>query len=230
MLTRTSLLMAMAMGAALLAGCKQKVESGNLKTSSLAATFRISDDPSGNAAAFAQLMQGDRYLDLNNADGLYCDGIKLAKNDQTLSGIDYQGTVPRRPVGELYLFEFRRPSTGEYLYSYAIAPNPMVITAPTNATTIDPLAPLQLTWDVASPSGIRIEVTGTGMKKGYSSSVADQGSFTIPANSLLCSDELMSCEATLTLSRTVMGNGDTRFQSCKVESISQASVSIKVQM
>ena len=220
----------MAMTATLLAGCKQKADSGNLKTSSLAATFRITDDPSGNAAAFAQLMQGSRYLDLNNGDGLYCDNVKLAKNDELLSGIDYEGTIPRRPVGDSYIFEFRRPSTGEYLYSYAIAPTPMVITAPANATTIDPLASLQVAWEVASPSGIKIEVTGTGLKKGYSSSLADQGSFTIPAGSLLCSDELISCEATLTLSRTVMGKGDIDFQSAKVESISQASVSIKIGM
>jgi len=229
MTSKTSLLVGVAAGIALVGGC-QSTNSENVKTAGIAAAFRTTDALSGNVAAHAQFKIGSSYIDLSGGDALYCDGVKLGKSEGAFNEINYDATVARRAPGDLYVFEFVRPNTGEDHASYAIAPQPVVITAPSNGTTALSSAPLVVSWAAATQGGISISVTGSGVNSRLYSVSADGGTYTIAANDLRCADNLTACNGALTVTRTVVGSGDPDFESASVESISSASLDIQIKM
>jgi hypothetical protein len=229
MTLKTSLLVGVAAGVALVGGC-QSTNSENVKTAGMAATFRTTDALSGNVAAHAQFKIGSSYIDLSGGDALYCDGIKLGKSEGAFNEINYDATVPRRTPGDVYVFEFVRPATGEDHASYAIAPEPVVITAPSNGTLATSAVPLVVRWAVATQGGISISVTGPDVTTHRYSVGTALGTFTIPGGDLACAANLTACTRTLTVTRTVVGSGDPDFESASVESITASSVDIQIQM
>ena len=225
-MTKTSLLSAATL---LLLGC-QSANSENVKTPGIAASFRTTDAASGNVAAHAQMKIGSTYIDLSGGDALYCDGVKLGKSEGLLNEINYDATVVRRAPGDLYVFDFQRPATGEDHQSYAIAPEPVVISAPSNGAAVNSKTALVVTWASATQGGINISVTGSGVNSRAYSVGADRGTYTIAANELVCRDNLTACAGAVTVTRTVVGSGDPDFESASVQSITDASVDIQIRM
>ena len=228
MVTRIGLLLCLAAVWPVLGGC-QSTNSENVKTPGMAATFRTTDDIIGTVAAHAELKIGSTYIDLSGGDALYCDNVKLGKSEGLLSEIDYDATVARLAPGQSYVFEFRRPSTSESHLSYAIAPDPVVIAAPSNGAIVRSTAPLSVAWTTAAMGGIGITVTGSGVHNRSYGVAADHGTYTIPANDLVCEENLVACSGVLTVTRTVVGAGDPDFESANVQSITSASVAIQIE-
>ena len=226
--TRIGLLVALAFAAPVLGGC-QSTNSENVKTPGMAATFRATDDTIGTVAAHAQLKIGSTYIDLSGGDAIFCDNVKLGKSEGAFNEIDYEATIARLAPGQSYVFEFRRPATSESHLSYVIAPDPVVIAAPGNGSIVSSKAPLSVAWTAAAMGGISISVTGSGVRGRSYSVGSDQGSYTIPANDLVCGDNLVACSGVLTVTRTVVGSGDPDFESADVKSITSANVDIQVQ-
>jgi len=227
MATRTGWLVCLCAAAPL--AC-QSTNSENVKTPGIAATFRTTDDSSGTVAAHAQLRVGSTYIDLSGGDALFCDNVKLGKSEGLLNEINYDAAVARLTPGASYVFEFRRPASSESRLSYAIAPDPVVIAAPGNGGMVSSQAPLPVAWTPAAMGGISISVTGSGVQNRSYAVGPDHGTYTIPANALLCENNLGPCSGVLTVTRTVVGSGDPAFESVDVESMTSASVNLQIQM
>lgn len=208
----------------------QSANSENVKTPGIAASFRMTDSLSGAVAAHAELMIGSTYIDLSGGDSLSCDGIKLGKHEGLLNDILYDANVPRRQPGDSYAFEFRRPDFGETHLSYAVAPDPVVISAPSNGASVSAKSSISVAWATAAQGSISISVSGSGVQNRAYGVGADRGTYTIMPNDLACEDRLTSCSALLTVTRSVIGMGDPDFESAKVESITQASIDLRLQM
>ena len=229
MTKKASLFVRLGFAALFLGGC-QSTNSENVKTPGIAATFRITDDYSGGAAAHAQLKIGSTYVDLSGGDALYCDNVKLGKSEGLLNEINYDTTVPRLIPGESYVFEFLRPTTAESHLSYAIAPDPVVISVPSNGASVSSKLPVSVAWKTSAMGSISLSVTGASVHNRFYAVGADRGTFAIAANELVCEDGQPACSGLLTVIRTVVGSGDPDFQSADVESITSASVDIGIQM
>jgi hypothetical protein len=215
--------------ATFIAAC-QSANSENIKTPGIAASFRITDNKSGTAAAHAELKIGSTYIDLSGGDALLCNGIKLAKSEGVLNEIRYDATVARLSPGGSYEFDFNRPSSGESHASYAVAPEPVLITAPANGTLVSAKAPLSVSWQAAAQGSIGISMVGSGVHTRTYGVGVDAGTYTIPAGDLACEQSYKTCSAALTITRTVIGTGDPDFQSAGVQSITDASIDITIQM
>lgn len=229
MLKKTSLLVGLGFASWFLGGC-QSTNSENVKTPGMAATFRITDDGSGSAAAHAQLKIGSTFIDLSGGDALYCDNVKMGKSEGLLNEINYDATVARLVPGQSYVFEFLRPATSESHLSFAIAPDPVVISVPSNGASVSSRLPVSVAWTTSAMGSISIRVTGSGVHNRLYAVGADRGTFAIAANELVCEDNLTACSGLLTVTRTVVGSGDPDFESAEVESITSSSVDIRIQM
>jgi hypothetical protein len=201
-----------------------------VKPPGIAASFRVTDQLSGPVAAHAELKIGSTYIDLSGGDTLSCDGIKLGKHEGLLNEVLYDGSVTRRQPGDSYVFEFRRPDFAESHLSYAVAPDPVVISVPGNGAVVSAKSPISVAWTTAAQGSIGISVTGSGVHNRSYGVGADRGTYSIPANDLACEDNLTSCSALLTVTRTVIGLGDTDFESAEVKSITDASLDLRLQM
>lgn len=212
-----------------LVGC-QSANSENVRTPGIAANFRVTDQNSGTVAAHVELKIGSTYIDLSGGDTLSCDGVKLGKREGLLNEVLYDASVPRRQPGDRYVFEFRRPDFAESHSSYAVAPDPVVISAPGNGAIVSSKSAVSVAWTAAVQGSIGISVTGSGVHNQSYGVGADRGTYAIPANDLVCEDKLAACSALLTVTRTVIGIGDSDFESAEVKSITEASIDLRLQM
>jgi hypothetical protein len=109
---------------------------------------------------------------------------------------------------DLYTFEFTRDGEGPYV-SEVIAPPPVTIAAPAEATVVSRATAFDIAWEdnyEASP-GIWLFIGGPCVE-GISRDIGDNGLYTINAEDLELPDVADSCDVTISLTRTTAGTMD----------------------
>jgi hypothetical protein len=212
-----------------LSACKS-TNSENVRTPGIAVDYRVTDNQFGTVSASAVMKIGSTYIDLSGGDALYCEGVKMGKAEGGLREVMYAANLNRLVPGDSYEFQLYRPATRETHFSYAIAPEPVVITAPSSGESVSSRLPLSVVWTAAAQGNMSVHVTGSSVRSQSNNVGLDRGSYTIPANTLVCEDNLIWCAGTLTVTRTIVGVGDPDFESATVESITEARVDIQIQM
>ena len=198
----------------LAAGCRQKVESTDVRTSGVFPVIDVTADGSGSTRVQVKLKVGGRlsntFLDLIGDDKLTATAGGVTKVLDATGGAAYAATFPTETAGP-YVIAFLRgaddtsaPGTTVNLpapFSVALASTEI-----SRATT-----DLAFTWSPASGSGdVDASLHGSCIDI-VLETTPDDGTSTIARDRIHAPTATDACTATLTLARTQSGEVDPAF-------------------
>lgn len=199
------------------AGCTS-THSDNVKTQGMTATFLVEgQDADQQVSARAMFQVGSTYVDLVGSDTIYCDGIKLGRDQSVVGSIAYIGLVPRKAPSDQYVFKFSR-ADGTYT-SYGTAPALVSTTAPAEGATLKLSQPISVQWAAAQSGSLTLSAGGTGCVKDYVfQPQSDQNSATIPSSELsFAQGQTGPCAGGISVDRSITNAGSNAFQSSSVQ-------------
>jgi hypothetical protein len=162
MTTKIGLIALFALG---LVGCKDEtVESEDIRTSGIWASFEVTATGNGKASVESELRVGGKsgtVIELTGEDKLVCTAAETSKT-LSKSGNAYKATFPVEAGGTLFTFAFHRGDEDEGApNSYATLPDPFTIAGVTSTQEVSRAAPLTVTWEAgASADPTKWELDG----------------------------------------------------------------------
>jgi hypothetical protein len=204
-----------ALAACLAAGCRQKVESTDIRTTGVYPDIDVTADGSGSTRVQVRLKVGgpasNTFLELVGPDRLQVTGGGVTK-DMDGSGYSYTATFPTDAAGPFVVAFLRGPADISAPNTTVTLPQPFTISLPTrelSRATDD----LTYTWSPTSGAGDMDESIDGSCTEIILDTIPDDGAATIShdqihAESGRASD---SCTVTLTMARNQSGQVDPAF-------------------
>jgi hypothetical protein len=168
-----------------LASCA-KVDSREVKSGGVYATFAVNGDSAGAAECEAVFQVGDltgTYMSLEGGDEVTCDGKAMTRSE-LLGMISYSVRVPYE-VGRSYTVELKRPGEEPYR-SVVTLPEPVTITWPRAGERVAGARGLELKWELGRTTDydVRVTVSGPRNTAGFAPEHPDKGSRFVDSSSL----------------------------------------------
>lgn len=216
------LLALLAAGAAL-AGCSEDVDSDDVATDAVYASISVSATGDGTSSVYTSLRVGgsnsNTFLDLTDYDALIAFVNDTSKS-MSQSGNGYVASFPFEAEDTPYRVSFLRtpPPDGECAgksapNSTVTLPAPFEITSPIQDAAVSRASALSLQWAGSGEvDAMSFSVDGSCIQY-YSDDIAnDNGTFTIPANTLMVIGSAdTACTATISVGRYRDGELDENY-------------------
>lgn len=212
----------LAVGVAL-AGCSEDVDSDDVGTDAVYANISVVATGDGTSTVTTYLRVGgpnsNTYLDLTDYDALiaYVNGTSKGMSQ---SGNGYVTTFPYEAEDTPYRVSFVRtpPPDGECAgrsapNSTVDLPAPFGLTSPVQDSSISRASALSIQWSASGETDAMSFSVDAPCLQYYADNIEnDNGSFTIPANTLMVvGSSNAACTATLTVHRTRDGELDPNY-------------------
>ncbi|MCC6215986.1 MAG: hypothetical protein IT376_14060 [Polyangiaceae bacterium] len=196
------------------AGCKETIDSKNLRTAGIALTMTVTASSESSSTVKAVLRAGgdesNTYVDLSDGDALFATGGTETKEMGAESTGVYQTSFATGAADTPFKVDLQREDDDPAPNSSGTLPAPFSLTAfATSSFARD--ADVVVEW---SPSGtsddMRIEANGSCIFLYTHDIPGDTGSFTIPAGALDApeSSKDETCDIDLEITRNRSGSAD----------------------
>lgn len=205
------------------AGCSEDVPSDDVATDAVYASIGVLATGDGTSSVSTYLKVGgansNTYLDLTDYDALitYVNGTSKSMSQ---SGNGYVTSFPYEAEDTPYRIAFVRtpPPDGECAgdsapNSTVLLPAPFAITAPAQDASVSRASPLSIQWSNSGGNDPMSFSVDAPCLQYYADDIEnDNGSFTIPANTLLVIGSAnTACTATVTIHRNRDGELDPNY-------------------
>ncbi len=214
-----------AVASSLLSGCTS-TPSTNIKSTGIDARFSV-DGANGAAivAASATFKVGATYLDLQGGDEAYCEGVRMS-GTSVIGAITYSATIPRKPTGESYTFELRRPGESPYVGT-VVQLDTVSISSPANAATVSGAAPGSVTWNAGTRGSVDVSINGNCIFKQNTTLAADSTTYAFK-NLDFTDSKNTSCDGTIEVIRNDKGTGPSGLSSSTVTLSERGTLQVKI--
>ena len=207
-------LCSLALSTTLAAGCRQKVESTDVRTSGVFPVVDVTADGSGSTRVEVKLKVGGRlsntFLDLTGEDRLTATAGGVTKELDGTSGVAYAAAFPADIAGPFVVAFLRGPDDTSAPATTVNLPAPFAVTLASREVS-RASADLAFTWTPASGSGdVDVSLYGTCIDI-VLETTPDDGTSTIGRDRIHAPIATDACTATLTLARTQSGEVDPAF-------------------
>ncbi|MDI1431299.1 hypothetical protein [Polyangium sorediatum] len=203
-----------------LSGCKETVDSQNVKTAGIAAILFATAESDQETRLTATLKVGgdesNTYVDLSGGDSIFASaGDKRVQMQTQETGV-YEAKFNTAAEGTELLVDLQRADDDDAPSSRGTLPAPFDLTI--GASAVSRAADLNITW---TPSGsnddVRLELNGPCTFLETIDVPGDSGTHTIQANTLQATGSAdqppPTCDITVTMTRTRRGTTDIAFDS-----------------
>ncbi|MDI1477785.1 hypothetical protein [Polyangium sp. y55x31] len=207
-------------GLGVLSGCKETVDSQNVKTAGIAAILSATAENDKETRLIATLKVGgdesNTYVDLSGGDRIFASAGDKRVEMQTQDTGVYEAEFATAADGTEFVVDLQRADGDNAPSSRGTLPAPFTLTlADTSASRA---ADLEVSW---TPSGsnddVRIELNGTCIFLETIDVPGDTGKHTIPANSLKATGSMdqppPTCDVNIEVTRSRKGTPDSAFDS-----------------
>ncbi len=202
------------------------IQSSDLKTAGMSATFRVIGQGGGQTNASAQFNVDTNetdFVDLSSGDTVVATAgsqTQSMSESDVLNDISYQTTFNGQDAeGTLYNFALDRTTDVSAPSSTVTMPGPFDITAPASSASFSrATSDISVTYDNSGSSDQMSWSTQGSCINGQPSGVIspDSGSFTIPKGTITPADASQTsatCQVTLGISRVRFGQTDSHYAS-----------------
>ncbi|MDI3282433.1 hypothetical protein [Polyangium sp. 15x6] len=207
-------------GLGVLSGCKETVDSQNVKTAGIAAILSATAESDQETRLIATLKVGgdesNTYVDLSGGDRIFASaGDKRVEMQTQETGV-YEAEFNTAVEGTEFLVDLQRADGDNASSSRGTLPAPFALTI--GASAVSRAAALNITW---TPSGsnddVRLELNSPCTFLETIDVPGDSGTHTIQANTLQATGSAdqppPTCDVTVTMTRSRRGTPDSAFDS-----------------
>jgi hypothetical protein len=196
------------------AGCRQMVESTDVRTSGVFPVIDVTADGSGSTRVQVKLKVEGRlsntFLDLTGDDRLTATARGVTKDLDATSGTAYTATFPGETSGPIVIAFVRGPDDTNAPATTVNLPEPFSVNIPSGEVSRAG-ADLSFVWTPASGSGdLDASISGSCIDIVFLTT-PDDGAATIARDQIHARTATDACTATLTLARTQSGEVDPAF-------------------
>jgi hypothetical protein len=209
-----------------LVGCREDVESEDIRTSGIYPRFEVLAEGDGSSTASSYMVVDGRnsntYLDLTGADEVVvtADGQSRTLGDSSPDGY-YRSTFATDAGGTVFTFAFNRGASDDGAPDSSVTlPDPFVLAGLASGDTVSRATGVTLTWDPSSsPTVMTLTVEPNSAAAGddclfaEDRTISDSGSVTVEGTdfNVHSGDEQNSCGARVCVERTNEGTIDSHF-------------------
>jgi hypothetical protein len=207
-------------GLGLLSGCKETVDSQNIKTQGIAAIISATAETDAETRLIATLKVGgdesNTYVDLSGGDSIFAlSGDKRVEMQAQDTGV-YEAEFNTAAADTEFVVDLQRADDDDAPASRGTLPAPFTLTI--GASSVSRAADLTVTW---TPSGsnddVRLELNGSCTFLETIDVPGDSGTHTIAANTLKPTGSMdqppPTCDVNVTMTRSRRGTPDSGFDS-----------------
>ena len=207
-------------GLGALSGCKETVDSQNIKTQGIAAIISATAETDAETRLIATLKVGgdesNTYVDLSSGDAIFAvtDDKRVEMQAQE-TGV-YEAEFNTAAAETEFTVDLQRADDDDAPASRGTLPAPFTLTI--GASQVSRAADITVTW---TPSGsnddVRLELNGSCIFLETIDVPGDSGSHTIPANTLKPTGSMdqppPTCDVNVSMTRSRSGTVDSAFDS-----------------
>ena len=199
--------------AGLAAGCKQEVESTDVRTSGVYPVVDVSADASGSTRVQVKLKVGgpaaNTYLDLTGPDHLTATMDGVTRPLDSSGSVSYATTFQTNAPGPVVISFMRGTADTSAPNTTVNMPEPFGLTL--GATELSrATGSLAVTWTPTGPANIESSLVGACVDV-IAETIPDDGTATISGDQLHAHNATDACTVTLTLARVQSGQVDPAF-------------------
>lgn len=185
-----------------------KVDSTQVKSGGIFATFHVTGDSSAGAVCEAVFQVGDvtgTFMSLAGGDQVTCDGKPMTRTE-FLGTVTYSVSVDY-DLAKTYTLLFQRPNEPDYKADMTL-PDPVSITWPRPADRVSGGSGVELKWALGATTtyDLSVAVSGANETTVFSPETPDIGSKLLPAESLKLPDGSTAENFTATVTRSRAGS------------------------
>ncbi|MRG91981.1 hypothetical protein [Polyangium spumosum] len=217
--TRTLVALAL-VGLGALSGCKETVDSQNIRTQGIAAILSATAENDQETRLIATLKVGgdesNTYVDLSGGDRIFASAGDQRVEMKTQDTGVYEAKFNTAAEGTEFLVDLQRETDDDAPASRGTLPAPFALTI--GASQVSRAADITVTWTpFDSKDDVRLELNGPCIFLETIDVPGDTGTHTILANSLQAtgpSDQPPpTCDVEVTMTRSRSGTTDATFDS-----------------
>ena len=204
------------LSASLAAGCKQEVESTDIRTTGVYPVIDVTAEGSGTSRVLVKLKVGgpnsNTYLDLTGPDRLTATGAGATKELDSSGSVSYAATFATEAAGPFVVAFMRGPEDISAPNSTVDLPEPFII-SPLTTELSRATGDLVFTWTPGPAAGVIDSSLYGSCIDTIIETIPDDGTATISHDRIHARDGATtdSCSVTLTLARTDVGQVDPAF-------------------
>ncbi len=199
----------------LAAGCRQKVESTDVRTSGVFPVIDVSADGSGSTRVQVKLKVGgpasNTFLDLTGEDRLTATAGGVTKDLDGSGGtsVSYSATFPTEAAGPFVIAFMRGPADTDAPATTVDLPAPFTVALAAREIS-RASGDLAFTWTPAGTGDLDLSLYGSCIDI-VLQTIPDDGTATISGDQIHAQTATDACTATLALARTRSGTVDPAF-------------------
>ena len=205
------------LSASLAAGCKQEVESTDIRTTGVYPVIDVTAEGSGTSRVLVKLKVGginsNTYLELIGPDKLTVTGGGATKDLDSTGSVSYGATFATEAAGPFVVSFMRGPDDDSAPNSTVDLPEPFIISPLATTELSRATADLVFTWTAGPAAGVIDSSLYGSCIDTIIETIPDDGTATISHDRIHARDGATtdSCSVTLTLARTDVGQVDPAF-------------------
>ncbi len=205
------------LSASLAAGCRQEVESTDIRTTGVYPVIDVTAEGSGTSRVLVKLKVGginsNTYLELIGPDRLTATGGGATKELDSTGSVTYGATFATEAAGPFVVSFMRGPEDDSAPNSTVDLPEPFIITPLATTELSRATADLAFTWTPGPAAGVIDSSLYGSCIDTIIETIPDDGTATISHDRIHARDGATtdSCSVTLTLARTDVGQVDPAF-------------------
>jgi hypothetical protein len=204
------------LSASLAAGCRQEVESTDIRTTGVYPVIDVTAEGSGTSRVLVKLKVGginsNTYLELIGPDRLTATGGGATKELDSTGSVSYAATFATEAAGPFVVSFMRGPEDISAPNSTVDLPEPFII-SPLTTELSRATGDLVFTWTPGPAAGVIDSSLYGSCIDTIIETIPDDGTATISHDRIHARDGATtdSCSVTLTLARTDVGQVDPAF-------------------
>jgi hypothetical protein len=204
---------ALVVSTGLAAGCKQEVESTDIRTTGVYPVVDVTADGSGTTRVLVKLKVGgpasNTFLELTGPDRLTATAGGTTKDMDSSGSVSYAATFPSDAAGPIVIAFLRGSADISAPNTTVNLPAPFTLTL--GATEVSrATGSLPVTWTPPGSANLDTSLTGSCIDI-VLETIPDDGSETISGDRLHAHDSVDACTVTLSMSRNQSGQVDPAF-------------------
>jgi hypothetical protein len=205
------------LSASLAAGCRQEVESTDIRTTGVYPVIDVTAEGSGTSRVLVKLKVGginsNTYLELIGPDRLTATGAGATKELDSTGSVSYGATFATEAAGPFVVSFIRGPEDDSAPNSTVDLPEPFVVSLGGTTELSRATGDLAFTWTPGPTAGVIDSSLYGNCIDTIVETIPDDGTATISRDRIHARDGATndSCSVTLTLARTDVGQVDPAF-------------------
>jgi hypothetical protein len=205
------------LSASLAAGCRQEVESTDIRTTGVYPVIDVTAEGSGTSRVLVKLKVGginsNTYLELTGPDRLTATGAGATKDLDSTGSVSYGATFATEAAGPFVVSFIRGPEDDSAPNSTVDLPEPFIVSLGSTTELSRATGDLVFTWTPGPAAGVIDSSLYGNCIDTIIETIPDDGTATISHDRIHARDGATtdSCSVTLTLARTDVGQVDPAF-------------------